>query len=450
MIFNPSRTMLLRFFSLLALFFFSLAVKGWTLDRIEEGTAPWKDIKTAILLIGEMGDSGSALILEEKLKGGLICLGREKDIEVFGLQIAISPILVGSADGKVGLKRSDSKDFKRIAPLAVALYHKLMRSMQAPVVRSASAVSYAYGGPHMAEPDAVARTACAVLKWLQSSSLNASERKELLTGCRTLVTAFMAAKCGDISLTDAKGAALGAKGLDDLLAEGEKTGTIPAGLPGIKAGETGIPLESELAVSWRGKGIAAGEALDLRVENTGSRPVVFWLIKGMVVTPEDDKSQQMGLMLNEDEKITLAPGEVFSRTVRAFCLEYEKPLPPKSEIKYQFVSRFEKYVPLIEILRAGARLSIEKKYQPAVFPPAQYDTIVIQRTIWRENQKLSKRPHTREIILEDLFFEMERMRKDNIPQVQVDKFSDNIWKDIVATQDEAPREKPVRAFSIEE
>lgn len=69
---------------------------------------------------------------------------------------------------------------------------------------------------------------------------------------------------------------------------------LPEKLRGLAPAETGIPLDSELSVSWRGKVLAAGEALDLRAENRSGRTLNFWLVNGMTLVPEDEKSQQMG------------------------------------------------------------------------------------------------------------------------------------------------------------
>jgi len=147
--------------------------------------------------------------------------------------------------------------------------------------------------------------------------------------------------------------------------------------------------------------------------------------------------------------VTLAPGQVFTRTITAFCLEYEKPLPPKAAITYLFAANLPRYESYISKLRAGSALAAGQKYHPVGLSVNQYSTAVIQRTLWKENMKLSKRPHNKETINEDLFFEMERMRKDNVPQMKISSFADNIWNDIVLTQDTAPAHKPVKSFFID-
>lgn len=73
-----------------------------------------------------------------------------------------------------------------------------------------------------------------------------------------------------------------------------KEPALPEKLRGLAPAETGIPLDSELSVSWRGKVLAAGEALDLRAENRSGRTLNFRLVNGMTLVPEDEKSQQMG------------------------------------------------------------------------------------------------------------------------------------------------------------
>jgi hypothetical protein len=427
-----------------------------TLDGAAEA-----NIKTAIAFLREMGSDKAAGNLGIKLAQGKIIPGRETDDSIFGNSMFIEEKYLLPAGRKTPLKRENPEDFLPLARLALFLHHNGIYSDLSPILRSGSAVTYAYGGDSPAQIYAGSLSMVELANWNShyrgKPSSNEpgeswkAERKALIALFSEFAQDYTKGSFGEVAIARRDGTSLKVSEISGALAASmkEKAAGLDDQLTGIRLEERGAPLAVELSLTWFGKGIAAGDALLLKAENRGSRTLRFSLVPGMLITPADEKTQAMSLGLDEEETVTLAPGQTWSRTVRAFCLDCQKPCPADNQqVDYSFIANFDRYLPFIEIVRAGSRLWKERRFTPVLIPAEQYRTIVVQRALWKEQMKDSKQPHTRQVIADEIFFELERTGIQ-VSAKDSETFLHALWNDIEMTLREYPRNRPERKFFFE-
>jgi len=323
-------------------------------------------------------------------------------------------------------------------------------SCQAPVARSAGAVSYAYGGHDPSWQDAMSRTVMAAQQILHfyDSALRggqgekiAGERLSFVDSLRRFTAAAAGNDGGELFLRQGDGPPVTLKELASPSCPFYGTGQAVEGLFSLKSR---VPRRGDLRLTWKGRGIAATDALELTAENTSHRQVSIPLVPGMVLVPDDRSTQIM--MIAEEREIVLEPGGRYQGVVKSYCLEYEKRVPPLDQvITYRFASKLGDYSPYIAILRAGLKLSGGGRYTAQGMDSEQYCKIVIQRSLWKENMKNSGKPHTFELVKEDIFDELSRIG-GTLSSDHIGYYSGSIWRDILTTIDFAGKHGPLRPY----
>jgi len=178
-------------------------------------------------------------------------------------------------------------------------------------------------------------------------------------------------------------------------------------------------------VQWTGLGLVSGEMVDMTLTNEGDQPQEFRFVPGMIL--QDPGKQVQPIVLEENIKITLKPGETVKRRMRGYCMDYSKE-PPSAGSKedYQVETDLSEYRGVVSVLYRGLELDQEKKLKP-VLRPIVHRTVVIQRAIWAVLG--GENPDSEDDLKDDLEDEI-RYRSSIFPEGQMDCLSQRIWSDV--------------------
>lgn len=188
----------------------------------------------------------------------------------------------------------------------------------------------------------------------------------------------------------------------------------------------------EASVKWTGMGLVSGDMVDMELSNTSNSAVTFRFVPGMVL--EDPGRQVQPVLLEENLKFTLQPGQSIKRRLRGYCLDYSKE-PPAAETEedYQVAMDLGNYQRPIGVLYAGLKLDREQKLKP-VLRPLIHRTVVIQRGVWAVLG--GENPNSSEELEKDLEDEI-KYRSSIFPEGQIHCLSERIWADVQKVMSEA-------------
>ncbi len=170
----------------------------------------------------------------------------------------------------------------------------------------------------------------------------------------------------------------------------------------------------------------------MELSNTSGSPVTFRFVPGMVL--EDPGRQVQPVLLEENLKFTLQPGESVKRRLRGYCLDYSKE-PPAAETQedYQMAVELGDYQRPIGVLYAGLKLDRQQKLKP-VLRPLIHRTVVIQRGVWAVMG--GENPDSSGELEKDLEDEI-KYRSAIFPEGQIHCLSERIWADVQRVMNEA-------------
>lgn len=185
-------------------------------------------------------------------------------------------------------------------------------------------------------------------------------------------------------------------------------------------------------VKWTGMGLVSGDMVDMELTNTSNAPMRFRFVPGMVL--EDPGRQVQPVLLEENLKFTLEPGETVKRRLRGYCLDYSKE-PPAAETEedYEVAVDLNEYQRPIKVLYTGLRLDREQKLKP-VLRPLVHRTVVIQRGVWAVLG--GENPNSEDELEKDLEDEI-KYRSAIFPEGQINCLSERIWADVQRVMSES-------------
>lgn len=148
----------------------------------------------------------------------------------------------------------------------------------------------------------------------------------------------------------------------------------------------GLPVQElfdngALIPVWTGKGVVAGEMLELGLTNTTDQPIAIDMGPGMVLELEDEELARafQPVMIESDMTILVPANSSITKVLRGYCLDYSLDPPSLGQVyPYRFPADATAYAPAINILKASLTYDAERN----VLPPNQQRTVVIQRSIW--------------------------------------------------------------------
>lgn len=179
------------------------------------------------------------------------------------------------------------------------------------------------------------------------------------------------------------------------------------------------------SVQWTGLGLVSGDMVDMELTNNSSTTQEFRFIPGMIL--QDPGKQVQPVLLEENLRFTLKPGETVKRRLRGYCLDYTKEPPATgTEEDYQISPDLEGYEKVVQVLYRGLELEKKQKLKP-VLRPLIHRTVVIQRAIWATLG--GENPDTEDQLKEDLEDEI-RYRSSIFPEGQLNCLSERIWSDV--------------------
>ncbi|MFA5508482.1 MAG: thioester domain-containing protein [Vulcanimicrobiota bacterium] len=178
-------------------------------------------------------------------------------------------------------------------------------------------------------------------------------------------------------------------------------------------------------VDWTGLGLVSGDMVDMELTNTSDVVQSFRFVPGMILQDPGKKVQP--IVLEENLKFDLEPGETIRRRMRGYCLDYSKD-PPVADTRedYQITTDLTGYEDVVEVLYNGLRLDRDQKLKP-VLRPLTHRTIVIQRAIWAVLG--GDNPTTKDELEDDLEEEI-KYRSSIFPEGQLDCLAERIWADV--------------------
>lgn len=181
----------------------------------------------------------------------------------------------------------------------------------------------------------------------------------------------------------------------------------------------------QAAVKWTGLGLVSGDMVDMELTNNSGQTQEFRFVPGMIL--QDPGNQVQPIILEENLRFSLEPGETIKRRMRGYCLDYTKEPPSDgADEDYQIDPELDRYEPVVEVLYRGLKLDRERKFKP-VLRPLVHRTVVIQRAIWAVLG--GENPDSEDDLKDDLEDEV-RYRSSIFPEGQLNCLSERLWSDV--------------------
>ena len=126
-----------------------------------------------------------------------------------------------------------------------------------------------------------------------------------------------------------------------------------------------------------------GEMVEMNLENRSNKTVQIRLVPGMSLQPPTGQKVQP-LLVEEEQTITLAPGQRWSGPLRTYCMNSRVPAPEQGEaVAYRYNSRPDvQSQAAARVLRAVMRLESQQKLHP-IIPYRWHRQAVIQISVWK-------------------------------------------------------------------
>lgn len=457
--------------------------------QISPSSVEGQNVQMAADFIRRMGDTEKADNIEKWLKDGKIywdpTLKENADTGTWTKDITISPSMIRNDNNAQARSKpfDPDKDFGPLVHLAEILFHEKIHAHQswAHLISCGFSQITPVVGFTQHETEAWIPTLGAVDKWVNNYykeylDIPDDRKKEKLEKLNKLLelAKFKISDLGSFRENDCYGLSHDTidKWIKDMeefqrKLEAEKTAlekSLASGTFKSRAPEFGIilkheqeeefalvretpkiPHDEEISTAITGRGVGAGEALDLRITNRSEYPLKSQIPVGAVFLPSDGRYQKM--IVGEDTVVECPPDSTVTIPLHAYCLDHGKKPPPKPEegisIDWSVPDNVLAWMPLERIVRAGNRLAREGKFSQKIQQDQEkYRTEVVQRALWYATTKGTSEEVNKETMKKDIDEQIAKFPKEQQPgEKEKKQVVDQIWEHVDLTLKEAEKSK---------